>query len=176
VATWKLRGIRRVVGGRPFAWSNGSLYWDYGWKVPDDYYYSAIAERRVFLEGWVYAQRAFDLGERDVFLGRKVPFPARLHLNEAVFEHGNAAALRTMARSYGVKYLVVDRVHNRSSAPLEGIARRTFADPDVAIYAVQPRRLPAARFLATRRRLRGHRAASGTTKPSWADRTMSSRG
>jgi hypothetical protein len=131
---------------------DGSLYWDYGWKVPDDYYYSAMGERRVFLEGWVYAQRAFDIGERDVFLGRKLPFPARLRLNEAVFERRDRSALRTLSRGYGVRYLLIDRVHNSSSPTLDAIARRVFADPDVAIYAVDGRRSPAQRFRAARRR------------------------
>jgi hypothetical protein len=125
---------------------DGSLYWGYGWKVPDDYYYSALTERRVFLEGWVYAQRAFDLGERDVFLGRKLPFPGRLLLNEAVFERRDRSALRTLARGYGVRYLLVDRVHNGNSSALNGIARPVFANPDVNIYAVGRRSLPAGRL------------------------------
>jgi hypothetical protein len=106
-------------------------------KVPNYYYYSAFTERRVFLEGWIYAQRSSDLGEAQVARGRKKPFPDRELLNYATFQRADGAALRTLAEQYGVRYLVVDRVHNdRFSPRLARLARPVFANRDVAIYRV----------------------------------------
>jgi hypothetical protein len=118
---------------------DGSLYWVTGWRTPDDYYYTALAERRTFLEGWVYAQRAFDIGEADVFAGRKVPFPQRLALNEAVFQRADRRAFGIVTRRWHVRYLIVDRVHNWGTPWLGYLAQRVFCNRDVVIYAVRYR-------------------------------------
>jgi hypothetical protein len=108
-----------------------------GSKVPTNYYYSAFAERRVFLEGWIYAQRSSDLGQAQVALGRKKPFPGRELLDYATFQRADRAALRTLTQQYGVRYLVVDRVHNDHFSPrLPRLACSVFANRDVAIYRV----------------------------------------
>jgi hypothetical protein len=120
---------------------DGSLYWFYGWSIPDDFYYSAFAERRVFLEGWIYAQRSFELGEKQVFYGRRTPYPRRRALNDAVFQRSDRGALRTLAKRYGVTYLLVDRIHDdRVSPRLSQLAELAYANPDVAVYRV-PRAL-----------------------------------
>jgi hypothetical protein len=118
---------------------DGSLYWDTGWRTPDDYYYTALGERRTFLEGWVYAQRSFDIGEAEVFAGRKVPFPGRLALNEAIFQRADRRALNYVVGRWHVRYLLVDRVHNWATPWLAYIARRVFRNRDVVIYAVDHR-------------------------------------
>ena len=118
---------------------DGSLYWDTGWRTPDDYYYTALGERRTFLEGWVYAQRAFDIGESDVFAGHKVPFPQRLALNEAIFQQADRRAYEYVVRRWHVRYLLVDRVHNWATPWLGYLAQRVFCNSDVVIYAVRHR-------------------------------------
>jgi hypothetical protein len=119
---------------------DGSLYWSSGWRAPDDYYYSALGERRTFLEGWVYSQRAFDIGEASVFAGRKVPFPQRLALNEAIFQSADRRALEFVARRWSVRYLIVDRVHNWATPWLAYLALPVFCNRDVVVYSLAPRR------------------------------------
>lgn len=119
---------------------DGSLYWDTGWRTPDDYYYSALGERRTFLEGWVYAQRSFEIGEGAVFAGRKVPFPRRLALNDAIFQRADRRALTTVARRWNVRYLIVDRVHNWANPRLAYLANPVFCNHDMIIYALAPKR------------------------------------
>jgi hypothetical protein len=116
-----------------------SLYWDSGSRTPNDYYYTALGERRTFLEGWVYAQRAFDIGESDVFAGHKVPFPQRLALNEAIFQQADRRAYEYVVRRWHVRYLLVDRVHNWATPWLGYLAQRVFCNSDVVIYAVRHR-------------------------------------
>jgi hypothetical protein len=118
---------------------DGSLYWDTGWRTPDDYYYTALSQRRTFLEGWVYAQRAFDIGEADVFAGRKVPFPQRLALNEAIFQQADRRAFDYVVHRWHVRYLIVDRVHNWATPWLGYLAQPTFCNRDVIIYSVKYR-------------------------------------
>lgn len=126
-------------------YSSRSIDQGFGQRVPDDYYYSAFAERRVFLEGWVYAQRAFKLGEQQVFAGIKRPFPKRMALNEAVFRHANPRALRTLADHYHVRYLLVDNPHRRATHQLHTIAHPAYHNSDVTIYKVPWKRPTAPR-------------------------------
>jgi hypothetical protein len=112
-----------------------SLYWSDGWAVPDDFYYSAFAQRPVFLEGWIYTQAATEAGNA-VYYGRRLLFSSRLALDNAVFQWAHFDALRTVAQRYGVGYLLVDRVHNRANPRLGTIARLVFHDRDASVYAV----------------------------------------
>ena len=90
-------------------------------RAPLEFIYSAFAERRVFLEGWAYSQRTRDVGYAEVAAGLN-PFAARLKLNIAAFTRADARALRTMARVYGVRYLVVDEL-NGYPADMQGLSR-----------------------------------------------------
>jgi hypothetical protein len=101
-------------------------------QSPDYYYYSAFGERRVFLEGWVDTIPAADL--RDP---RMTPFPERLRLNNAVFYVGDARALRVLQRDYGVRYLLVDRIHGPVNPRLARLASAVFANPSATVYAVR---------------------------------------
>jgi hypothetical protein len=114
-----------------------SLYWTDGWAVPDDFYYSAFSQRSVFLEGWIYTQEATQASNA-VYYGHQLLFPQRVQLNNAIFQWAHADALRTVAERYGVRYLLVDRVHNRANPRLGTIAHRVFADRDATVYAVPP--------------------------------------
>jgi len=104
--------------------------------VPDNYYVSAFAERRVFLEGWLYTARSFRLGFERVRTGAVMPYPHRFALNNAVFQRADRHALQILARDYGVRYLVVDKVHAMASPELARVARRVYTNRDVDVYAV----------------------------------------
>ncbi len=114
-----------------------SLYWTDGWAVPDDFYYSAFSQRTVFLEGWIYTQAATQAPSA-VYYGRQLLFPQRVRLDNEIFQWAHADALRVAAQLYGVRYLLVDRVHNRANPRLGTIARRVFTDRDASVYAVPP--------------------------------------
>ena len=104
--------------------------------TPDEYIYSALAERRVFLEGWVYANRSFEIGAGAVSAGRRQPFPVRRRLNDAVFRRADRHALSILARRYGVRFLVVDRIHGDASPRLGQVARLAYGNRDMTIYSV----------------------------------------
>jgi hypothetical protein len=107
-----------------------------GVVLPTFVYYGAFAERRVFLQGWLFTATAWRLGGEDVREGRKVPFPERLRLNRAVFERGDADALRVLVEEHGVGFLVDDRLQGRSSPALAGLGRVVFRNPSVVVYDV----------------------------------------
>jgi hypothetical protein len=114
-----------------------SLYWTDGWAVPDDFYYSAFSQRTAFLEGWIYTQAASQAPSA-VYYGRQLLFPQRVRLDNAIFQWAHADALRAAAQQYGVRYLLVDRVHNQANPRLGTIARLVFTDHDASVYAVPP--------------------------------------
>lgn len=105
-------------------------------RDPGFMYYSALAERRVYLEGWGYALRSGVVGYADVVSGRKVPYPRRLSLNEAVFRRGDRGALRELTEHYGVRLLVADRANGGPTADLRRLGRTVFSNADVTIFAV----------------------------------------
>jgi hypothetical protein len=108
----------------------------------DDLYYSAFAERRVFLEGWLYSIKEQRLGD-SIVTGPNMPYPERLRLNDAVFQRGDRNALRTLVRNYRVRYLLVDLVHGGNVKPVAARGRLVFSNSDVAIYAVSSRDTPS---------------------------------
>jgi hypothetical protein len=111
-------------------------YDDPGHRVPGYMYYSAFAERRIFLEGWAYTARANELGAEAVTYGGLVAFPDRLALNRAVFTRADPRALATMVRDYGVRYLLVDRIHGTASPALARLAQRVYQSPSLIVYRV----------------------------------------
>jgi hypothetical protein len=100
-------------------------------QSPDYYYYSAFGERRVFLEGWQDTIPAADLLDP-----RITPFPDRLRLNDAVFYAADARALRTMRRDFGVRYLLVDRLHGPVNPRLDSLAQVVLTNPGATVYRV----------------------------------------
>lgn len=102
--------------------------------LADNFALSAFAERRVFLEGWVYAPKSY-ADWLKVMAGRVVPYRSRLALNERVFA-GDRHALDVLTGHYGVRYLVVDLVHRPSVVGPARLGRRVFANDDIAVYAV----------------------------------------
>lgn len=97
------------------------------------YYYSAFAERRVFLESWDYTpagyRRTAAGSERPAYLGR-------LALNNAAVEHASPAAIAELRDRYGVRYILIDRLHGPASRNLGRVAQQVYANPDVTVYSL----------------------------------------
>lgn len=107
---------------------------DDGEAPPEPMYslYSGLTERRMFLEGWGSGPQALEIGLFAVVYGFEEPFPQRTRLNERVFLHADRAALATLVGEYGVRYLLVDKVHTATLVlPSEKVVRRQ-VDPRVA--------------------------------------------
>ncbi len=94
-------------------------------------YYSALSQRRVFLEGWF--ETAAVLGKSDAN-----PFPDRRKLNDAVFQRADPRALSILRAQYGVRYLIVDMVNGTAGPALGTIARLAYENRDVKIYSASP--------------------------------------
>lgn len=95
-------------------------------------YYSAFGERRVFHEGWEFR------AERYRAFGDPPPYRDRFALNERIFKEADADAISVVYRDYGVRYLLVDKLHGVADAALSDVAERVFSNPDADIYALRP--------------------------------------
>ncbi len=87
-------------------------------------YYSAFAERRVFMENWIYTPSGV--------LGRQ-PFPKRLALNDSAVIRGNPIALKELARE-GVSYVLVDRAHGSGAPEPPSVSRLVFSNSALDVY------------------------------------------
>ncbi len=97
------------------------------------YYYSAFSERQVFIEG--YDPIRYGLSEvLATPLGRDYLY--RRRLNDAVFNHADAAALHVLIQQYGVRFLLVDRIHGSVDGAVLQLGRIVFGDRDAFIVAV----------------------------------------
>jgi hypothetical protein len=94
---------------------------------------AAFAERRVFLEGWVYSARANIIGTPDVAARRKELFLDRLRLEERAFR-ADAQALSLLYDGYGVRYLLVDKRNGSASRRLRRILPIVFSNRILDIY------------------------------------------
>jgi hypothetical protein len=102
-------------------------------RNPAYMYYSGFAERRVFLEGWGYTIRGQQIGADKILEGVR-PFPKRLALDRAAFAHADPVALGKMVRTYGVDYLLADRLNAAKSPALSRLARPVYSNRDVQIF------------------------------------------
>ena len=98
------------------------------------FYYSALAERRVYLESWDYTDRALEIGLEKVRAGR-VPYPHRLAVNDAAVAGSASAAARLRRR--GVTHVLVDLVNGPASRPAGRVVFRSGA---VRVYELSARR------------------------------------
>lgn len=106
--------------------------------LPANSYYSAFAERRVFLEGWFYSDKALKDSVTPVAQGAANPFADRLALGDAAFR-GDCAALRGIA-ARGVDYLVVDRVDGTvipATGVLDRYAETVYENPEITVLALR---------------------------------------
>ena len=97
------------------------------------FYYSAFSERQVFIEGY----DPIRYGISDVLampLGRNYTY--RQRLNDALFNHADAAALHVLVQQYGVRFLLVDRIHGSVDTAVLQLGRIVFGDADAFIVAV----------------------------------------
>jgi hypothetical protein len=101
----------------------------------DNFVSSALAERRVFLEGWLYSRLTVNASYLAVASGRATPYADRQRLNDAAFE-GDAHALDVLATQYGVRYLVVDKLHAEPRARAGLLGRLVFSNEAVDVIAV----------------------------------------
>jgi hypothetical protein len=90
------------------------------------FYYSALAERRVFLESWNYTPQGAD---EDV----AQPYADRLAINDGALLDGNPDDLEELRR-LGVDYVLIDRLHGDGSPALDDAARRVFSNDALVVY------------------------------------------
>lgn len=88
--------------------------------------YSALAERRVFFEGYYY------LKARD-----PAALASRRALLTAVFRDGDAVALETMRQQFGVEYLVVETSDKRAVKLPEAAVSLVFENAAARVYRVK---------------------------------------
>jgi hypothetical protein len=95
------------------------------------YYYTAFSERQAFIEAY---------NPYPIPPGPGTPaganFIYRQQLNDAIFEHADADALRTVEAQYDVRYLFIDRTLGPDDPGVLQLGRVVFSNPDAAIVAV----------------------------------------
>lgn len=97
------------------------------------YYYSAFSERQVFVE----AYNPLDYGlDYPPLTPAFAAYQYRTRLNDAVFDDADPAALRILTQQYGVRFLLIDRVHHNADPKLLTLGRVVFTDSDATILAV----------------------------------------
>jgi hypothetical protein len=97
-----------------------------GDRDPRYFYYSAFAERRVYLESWAYPAH----------WSRPQPFPGRLALNEAATSAGSPAAVRALERS-GVSYILIDKSHGGRAREPASLAALVFSNAALDVYGLR---------------------------------------
>lgn len=107
------------------------------------FYYSAFAQRRVVLESWDYTRQAA-ANEVPSLDAAHTPFPRRLRLSNEVFEGADEAAMRTLSRDYGARYLVADKFHASVTPWLAWRVLRVFSNNDIDVYDMAKPLPPAA--------------------------------
>lgn len=116
------------------------LYVVRGYCDSRSFWISAYSERRVLLEGWIFAPRAAELAAASP-LGVYTPFwdQALQKLNDTAFSSPTADVLRQLRDEHGVRWLVVDRSSpaGRESPALASLADKVFDNERVVIYAVR---------------------------------------
>jgi len=94
--------------------------------VEDDHYpyYSALTERRIFLEAWNTTVRG-TRGEQ--------AFPARFALNSDATQRGDPRALRDLAQ-IGVSYVLIDKTHDGGAPEPVSVSRLVFSNSALNVY------------------------------------------
>lgn len=94
------------------------------------FYYSAFAERRVFLESWYYTPNSVRVAQ---------PFPARFALSNEATARGSASALRRLGED-GVDYVLIDRTHGGGAREPAGASRLVFDNGALDVYRISSAR------------------------------------
>jgi hypothetical protein len=115
------------------------LYTVRGYCDSRTFWVSAYAERRVLVEGWIFAPRAAAMAATSP-TGVYTPFwdQALQRLNDTAFTAPTSHVLRDLHDRHGVRWLVADRTSTmgRESAMLTLLADKVFDNGRVAIYAI----------------------------------------
>ncbi len=98
-----------------------------------DQNYSAFSERQIFVESYNPDDYGITVG---IPTPAEVSFVYRARLNDAVFDHADAAALAILTQRYGVRFLFIDRIHGGADAAVLGLGRVVFTNSDATIIAV----------------------------------------
>jgi hypothetical protein len=98
-------------------------------------YYTAFTERRFLMEC------SFPETVRNDYLNWPRVYPDRFALNEAIFRRGEAAAVRSAQRRFGVSYLLVDLVPGHGGSPAMAsrvgrVARPVYRNAALAVFRV----------------------------------------
>jgi hypothetical protein len=108
------------------------------WVTPDktdgrEYNYSAFSERQVFIEA--YDSVRFDIAP-GVVTPAEIDFTQRQRLNDAVFQHADAGALRVLTEDYAVRYLFIDRMHGTVDPSVLSLGHVVFTNAAAIIISV----------------------------------------
>jgi hypothetical protein len=101
---------------------------------PRYFYYAALAERRVFLQGWAYSDRAVPLSADQAKLQAVFSDRARLN-NEAL--NGDRIAVRSLAQTYGARFIFIDLRYGRRP-PARPWLKLVHKTEQAAVYEVGP--------------------------------------
>jgi hypothetical protein len=97
------------------------------------YYYSPFAQRQIFIE-------AYNPIRYGITPGINTPtaqiFAYRQRLNDAVFDHADAAALAVMTQQYSVRFLFFDLTRGAANPTVLRLGRVVFSNQDATIVAV----------------------------------------
>lgn len=102
---------------------------------------SAYTERRVLVESWSFTARNLSEAARRNIPEESVPFwdHRRLAANDAAFHHPSPETVRRLRDTYGVRWLFVDRSHDRPAPGLERFARLRYVAGDCRVYQLTVR-------------------------------------
>lgn len=106
------------------------------------FYYSALTERRVFLESWAYTDKAVSIGYKRGRAGYN-PYPHRLSLNDSAFTSPSASGLARLRRR-GVSHLLVDRLHGPTPPATPALGRPVYSSTALLVYPLHRARATSA--------------------------------
>lgn len=91
---------------------------------PRFYYYSAFAERRMLVEGWMYMRPEYqDIGQQ------------RYADMQILFYTRNQNVARDIIRRYGIDYILVDRSHKQKLRfKWESILQKVYGNEEIELY------------------------------------------
>jgi hypothetical protein len=97
------------------------------------YYYSPFAQRQIFIEAYNPIRYGVTPG---VETRTAEIFAYRQQLNDAVFDHADAAALSVLTHQYGVRFLFFDLTRGSADASVLRLGHVVFTNQDATIVAV----------------------------------------
>jgi hypothetical protein len=99
------------------------------------FYYSALSQRQIFLEGYQYTVGFQPPYSREA----QAEVQGRLRLLDRIYRLGSIAAIQEAHRRFAVSYLLVDKRDDLPRHALPTSATRlVFSDRDLSIYAIAP--------------------------------------